>query len=185
LPRVKRSPGERKEVVKRLLAALDDGNATRRLAAVLALGKLGPDAKEAIGTLQARLNDPYHCVLTAAVLALPLIDPGQKTPGKTPQMLLAEAWTSLKSAKNVDPEELVQFYVLASTIACPDLLRDQEEPKLTATPARPTGSRPQRKNELRLIPSLSFRLFVRWLPAWARPGNHDTFQMSYPASFDV
>jgi HEAT repeat protein len=123
---VLRSPQEYKEIVKRLLPTLEDGNASRRLGAVLALGKLGADAKTAASALQKRLNDPNRCVLTAAVLALGRIDPSLKPPGKTPHMLLTEAWTQLKSTKKLDPDELVQFFILASTLACPEFLQGEE-----------------------------------------------------------
>jgi HEAT repeat protein len=129
---------ERKETIKRLVMALDDPEATRRLGAVLALGKFGPDAKEALPWLVRRLNDPNRSVLAATVLVLPLIDPAQKTEGKTSEMLLAECWSSLKATKKIDVDELIQLYVLSATLCCPRFLEAPLDAKSqnTASAAR-------------------------------------------------
>jgi HEAT repeat protein len=124
---------EVKENIQRLTQALEDASATRRLGAVLALGKLGPQAKSAVPWLNRRLNDSNRAVLAATVLVLPLIDSAQKTEGKTCEMLIAESWTSLRSTKKPDVDELVQLYLLTSTLSCPRGLAVPADKKLQET----------------------------------------------------
>jgi HEAT repeat protein len=126
-------PVEAKENIGRLTQALEDASATRRLGAVLALGKLGRQAKDAVPWLLRRLNDPNRAVLAATVLVLPLIDPVQKTEGKTCEMLIGESWNSLRSTKKVDADELVQLYLLTSTLTCPRGLPVPADKKLQET----------------------------------------------------
>jgi HEAT repeat protein len=108
---------KRKEEIARITAALDDANPTRRLGAVLALGQLGPDAKEAVPRLsKAFARETSRAVLAAMQLVLPALDPKQKVQGKTGEMFIAEMWRDLKAAKKMDVEELIQLYVLTATL---------------------------------------------------------------------
>jgi HEAT repeat protein len=135
-------PAERKEAVRRLVLALEDPVATRRLGAVLALGQIGPEAKDALPSLLKRLNDSNRSVLAATVLVLPLIDPAQKTEGKTSEMLIAETLSALSSTKKVeklDNDELVQLYVLTWTLTCKRFLGAPLEAKLADTVAAAQG----------------------------------------------
>jgi HEAT repeat protein len=133
-PVVKQSAKERKDAVQRLVMALDDPDATRRLGAVLALGKLGPEAKETVGRLRKILQeDRNRTVLAAVLLALPAMDPKQKAPGKTAEMLMGDVWKDLKSASKVDVEELIQLYLLTSTLSCPPFLGERQDAKFQET----------------------------------------------------
>jgi HEAT repeat protein len=123
--------GGRKDEVKRLAAALDDPNATRRLGAVLALGQMGPDAKEAVPRLwKAFARENNRAVLAAMQLVLPALDPKHKLEGKSPVTFLAEMGKSLKAAGKMDPEELVQLYILTATISHPNFQPGQDDAKL-------------------------------------------------------
>jgi HEAT repeat protein len=130
----KKAQAARKELVKAIMRSLDDPNPTRRLAAVLALGQLGPAAKEAAGRLRKTLqDDPNRAVLAAALLVLPALDARQTTDGKTAARLMDEIAKNLKSASKVDVEELIQLYLLTSTITCPRFLGNLDEVKLKET----------------------------------------------------
>lgn len=105
------------ETVKRLLRCLGDPNGTRRLGAVLALGDIGPGAKEALPSLMKSLKDPERSVRAAAVLALAAVDPRRKLDVKQADDLIGAMWADLKAAKKPDAEELVQFHLLVSTLS--------------------------------------------------------------------
>jgi HEAT repeat protein len=130
----KKAQAARKELVKAMMRSLDDPNPMRRLAAVLALGQLGPEAKEAAGRLRKTLqDDPNRAVLAAALLVLPALDARQTTDGKTAARLIDEIGKNLKSTKKIDTEELLQLYILTSTITCPRFLGNVDEVKLKET----------------------------------------------------
>jgi HEAT repeat protein len=127
----KKVKAARKELAKAMMRSLDDSNPMRRLAAVLSLGQLGPEAKDAASRLRKTLQeDPSRAVLAAALLVLPALDARQATDGKTAARLIDEIGKNLKSAKKVDVEELLQLYILTSTITCPRFLGSLDEAKL-------------------------------------------------------
>jgi HEAT repeat protein len=127
----KKAQAARKELVKAMIRSLDDPNPMRRLAAALALGQLGPEAKEAAARLQKTLQqDPSKSVLVAALLVLPALDPRQTTDIKTATRLIEEIGKNLKATKKVDAEELLQLYILTSTITCPRFLGNADDVKL-------------------------------------------------------
>jgi HEAT repeat protein len=125
------TPSQRKAEIKRLLAALDDPNPTRRLAAVLALAQLGPEAKAAGPALWNTLGrEGNRCVLAALLVGLPALEPNLKMPAKTPEMFLAEIRKKLQGATTIDADELVRFYLLSATLSRPGLLDGRREPNL-------------------------------------------------------
>ncbi len=76
---------KRPEQVQRLVGVLGDQDPTRRLAAVLALGQLGPLAKAAVPHLKKCLKDRDLCVRAVALLALPAVDPRQPPGARRPE----------------------------------------------------------------------------------------------------
>jgi HEAT repeat protein len=129
----KQAAADRKATLTPWLLALDDPNGTRRLGAVLALGQLGPEAKEAASHLAKTLQrDSNRSVLAAALLVVAAWDP-QKSEGKTAEMLIAEVWKDLKSTKKLDPEELIQLYLLTSALSHPRFGAGQNDAKLRET----------------------------------------------------
>jgi HEAT repeat protein len=128
---VELTAAQRKAEVKRLVALLNDPNPTRRLAAVLALAQLGPEAKAAVPALGNALGREQHRgVLAGLLVALPALDPSFKMPAKTPEMFLAEIRQGFKAADTLDADELVRFYLLTATLSRPRLLDGRREPKL-------------------------------------------------------
>jgi hypothetical protein len=107
---------DRREWVSTLLRGLDDPHPTRRLAAVLALGRLGPEAKAAAGRLGLLVKDPDRAVQAAALLVL-AADPPRQTDAETAAVRIGALVDELKSAKRRDPEALVRLYILTSAVS--------------------------------------------------------------------
>jgi HEAT repeat protein len=166
-----------KDLIKALLPALDDPNPTRRLGAVLALGRLGGDAKEALPRLRLLLDrDRNRCVLAAALLVTGALDPKQKAEGKTAEVLLKEVWTDLKPAKKRDVEELLQLYLLTSTLANPKWSPLTKDARLQKTAEEARAWSAQAVDEL---------AYSQWtLPALVRGLNVTAeFQLGYTEPF--
>jgi HEAT repeat protein len=62
--------GMGKEIVPHMIALLKDDTWEMRRGSAWVLGKLGPDAKDAVPALTEALNDPNHAVRTKAAEAL-------------------------------------------------------------------------------------------------------------------
>jgi HEAT repeat protein len=125
-PPSKKAAPSKKEWVKFLIRNLDDPNATRRLAAVLALGQMAPsEAKEASSRLVLSLGDPAsRTVQAAAALALPAVNPGFSSGAKKAGKIITELIKDLKSAKKQDAEELIQLHMLTSMLSTSGLNPD-------------------------------------------------------------
>jgi HEAT repeat protein len=115
-PPPKRPAPPPKDAIARLTRALADANATRRLAAVLALARLGESAKSALPRLLKSLDDPDRSVKAAAFLATAALDPRRPAHPKQSGALLADALAELQAKKRPDTEKLIRLHILISTV---------------------------------------------------------------------
>jgi HEAT repeat protein len=110
-------PRKHKHSLTPLVHGLKDTRATHRLGALLGLAALGPKAKEALAGVAKCTHDKARCVHAAALLALAALDPRRPARIEEARALLESVQESLKEIP--DAEELVQLYMLTSTVSCP------------------------------------------------------------------
>ncbi|HEY3391067.1 MAG TPA: HEAT repeat domain-containing protein [Lacipirellulaceae bacterium] len=75
---LKERPGDRSKVVASLSSAVDDPDFAVRELAITTLGRIGPEAKDALPALERALRDQNGSVRTAAALAIDSIEPNSQ-----------------------------------------------------------------------------------------------------------
>jgi HEAT repeat protein len=92
------------------------GDSTTRLGAVLALGQMGPAGKAALPRLSKLLADGNALVQAAAILAIAAIEPEKKMDLAKVKEIISDSLKELKSTRQPDEEQLIQLYILVSTV---------------------------------------------------------------------
>jgi HEAT repeat protein len=118
------------DAVKPLLRLLKDADAGNRLGAVLALTKLGRFPKSTVPSLKKALNDGNLAVRAAATIALPAIDSRLPKDVEEVGRLITRFVEDLKDSDEMDPDKVVQLYILVSTVSGSGFLGDQADGKM-------------------------------------------------------
>ena len=111
------------DAVRPLLRLLQDADATNRLGATLALAKLAPTAKAANGGLKIAQTDLNLAVCAAALARTKETDKIGKS--------ISRIVGNLKDAEELDPDKIIQLYILLSTLSSSRFFGDQPDGKLT------------------------------------------------------
>jgi HEAT repeat protein len=125
-------------------------NPTARLTAALALGRLGPKAKNALPLLKQLQKDPNHIVRAAAVLVVPAIDNTVKRNWEAVDDYIKDAILEQKGSK--DAGELVRLHILFSVI--PSFVKNANE----AVPAVQKSLNKSKEWSRKALDDFSFRL---------------------------
>jgi len=116
-PNAAKKSSSQKESLKVLRDSLEDSNPTRRLGAILALGQLGQAAKAVLPQLLKMSDDTNRAVQGALILAVAAIEGRKSKDYAKAAKVIADVTADLKNAGNPETEDLIQLYVLVSTVS--------------------------------------------------------------------
>jgi|GEM_PF-2891218 len=117
--------------VKPLLRLLKDADATNRLGATLALAKLAPVSKTVVAaSVKKAQTDLNLAVQAAAVVALAVSESNRPEHTEKAGKLISRVVENLKDSEEVDPDKVVQLYILASTLSSSGFPGDLADPQL-------------------------------------------------------
>jgi HEAT repeat protein len=163
------------DAVKPLLRLLQDADATNRLGATLALAKLAPVSKTVVaGGLKKAQKDLNAAVQAAATVALAVTGPNRGQDADEAGKLITGIAQKLKDSEEVDPDKVVQLYILVSALSSSGFLGDQPDPKLKNQLEETMNWASQAVDNL---PPLAVPALVRGINCCAR------FQLAFTAPF--